>query len=204
MWGPARFPQGWSKRRVSCSSSWRRRPRWAAHAPPAHSCDTDFQRCLPGRRWTAAAPRLSSRSELCHSEGWMERLRRMKSRPMRYERLWKNAAKCVTTSICFCQGQSVFTVPALVVHIEHNGGEGGLSGSLRDCGIVQVTQFGISFPFWIPDVLTQHHIRHGHGSDALQHLHLQERIKYIEGGGTTCHNSWPDWFSVTHFIHSTF
>lgn len=75
-WDPVQFPQGWNTPQASCSSFWRRRLRWAARAPPARSCDTDFRKCHPARPWTAAEPRLSSRSGLFRSEGWRERLRR--------------------------------------------------------------------------------------------------------------------------------
>lgn len=68
----------------------------------------------------------------------------------------------------------VVTIPAFVVHIEDSSGEGGLSRSFRNGGIIKITQFGISLALWIPHILTQHHIWHGHWSDALQHLHLQE------------------------------
>ncbi len=73
----------------------------------------------------------------------------------------------------FCREHSMFTIPAFVVHIEHSSSEGGLSWSFRNSGIVKITQFGVSLTVWIPNILTQHHIWHGHWRDALQHFYLQ-------------------------------
>lgn len=93
--------------------------------------------------------------------------------PMRYER----ARKVILLGSVL--GHGLFTVPAFVVHIQHSSGEGGLSGSFRNCGIIKITQFGLSLPLWISHILTQYYIRYGHRSNALQHLHLQEGTKAL-------------------------
>lgn len=171
-WGPAQFPQGWSRRQVSCSSSWRRQPRWAAHALLVRFCDTDFQKCPPARLWTATAPQLSFHSELFHNAGWKEHLRNFKASMLGRKcghSLWKKQQQKI----------GVVTIPAFVVHIEDSSGEGGLSWPFRNSGVIQITQFGVSLTLWIPHILTQHHIWHGHWSDALQHLHLRQGTQEI-------------------------
>lgn len=72
---------------------------------------------------------------------------------MHYEREDVISARFVFRKAC-----GVFTIPALVVHIEHSRGEGGLSGSFGNSWIIEVTQFGVSLPLWIPHILTQHHV----------------------------------------------
>lgn len=70
------------------------------------------------------------------------------------------------------QGKSL-TVPSFIADVEHGGGKGRRAGALRHRGVVQVAQPGLALALGVAHVLAQHHVGDGHGSDALQHLHLR-------------------------------
>ena len=71
------------------------------------------------------------------------------------------------------ENEKVLTIPSLVADVEHRCGKGRRAGALGHSGVVKVTKLGRALALGVPDILTQHHVRHGYRGHALQHLHLQ-------------------------------
>ena len=68
--------------------------------------------------------------------------------------------------------KSLVTIPALVVDIQNRRGKGRCAGAFWNSRVIKVAEFGVTLALWVSHILTQHHIRHRHRSNALQHLDL--------------------------------